>query len=118
VPGAKLLAGVIGLVVAACDGAREAPPYSEARRVVDRHCIGCHSEHPTVPAFPIAPGGVVFDTPADMVKYSERIRIRVAVEQTMPLMNKTGMTDSERSLLAGWVASGARTQNATGSTPQ
>ena len=36
----------------------------KARRVVDQHCIGCHSETPTVPAFPIAPGGVVFDSAA------------------------------------------------------
>jgi uncharacterized membrane protein len=79
---------------------------------VNQHCIGCHSERPTVPAFPIAPGGVVFDTAADMVKHAERIRVRVLVERTMPLMNKTGMTDSERQLLADWVASGSRIQNA------
>lgn len=110
-----LLVGVLGLAVTACDTAPRAPPYAEARRVVNLHCIGCHSERPTVRAFPIAPGGVVFDTASDMVKYSERIRVRVLVERTMPLMNKTGMTDSERQLLAGWVASGSRIQNALSS---
>ena len=110
-----LFAGILGLAIVACDTTPRAPPYSEARRVVNQHCIGCHSERPTVRAFPIAPGGVVFDTAADMIKYSERIRVRVVVERTMPLMNKTGMTDSERQLLAGWVASGSRIQDATGS---
>ena len=60
----------------------------------------------------------MFDTASDMVKYSERIRVRVLVERTMPLMNKTGMTDSERQLLAGWVESGSRIQNAISSPPR
>ena len=96
-------------VVAGCDTAPRAPEYSAARRVIEQHCISCHAENPTERAFPIAPGGVVFDRAADMAKYAERIRIRVAVERTMPLMNKTGITDSERELLANWVTSGAPT---------
>jgi len=55
----------------------------------------------------------VFDSPSDMVKHSERIRVRV-VDRTMPLMNKTGMTDAERNLLASWVTSGAPTEQARG----
>lgn len=107
---ARRLAGLMALGLAAwgsvaCDTAPLAPKYSEARRLVGQHCISCHSEHPTERAFPIAPGGIVFDTAADMVKHAERIRVRVAVERTMPLMNKTGMTDAERELLADWVTS-------------
>jgi uncharacterized membrane protein len=96
----------------ACDATPPTPTYSAARRVVEQHCISCHSEHPTERAFPIAPGGVVFDTPADMVEHGERIRIRVAVERTMPLMNKTGMTEPERELIARWVSSGMPTPRA------
>lgn len=93
----------------ACDPAPRSATYSDARRVVDQHCISCHSEHPTERAFPIAPGGVVFDTASDMVQHAERIRVRVAVDRTMPLMNKTQMSEAERELLAGWVTSGAPT---------
>jgi len=89
----------------ACD--RGESSYRAARALLDRHCLGCHSERPSVKAFPIAPGGVRFDTPADMKKYAERIRVRTAVDRNMPLLNKTGMTDDERETLARWVLAGA-----------
>lgn len=90
-------------------GSRPAPPsYAEARAVVERHCLPCHSEHPTTRAFPIAPAGLLLDTPEQMRTHAERSRVRVAVERTMPLLNKTGITDEERSILAHWVEAGAR----------
>ncbi|HEY6726282.1 MAG TPA: hypothetical protein VI197_19735 [Polyangiaceae bacterium] len=101
--------------LAACDTAPRAPAYSEARRLVDEHCISCHSKHPTERAFPIAPGGIVFDTATDMVEHAERIRVRVALDRSMPLMNKTGMTDAERQVLASWVTAGTPTATAAAS---
>jgi uncharacterized membrane protein len=82
--------------------------YAEARTVVDRRCIECHSGQPVNRAFPIPPQGVVLDTPAQMKQYASRIQARVAVERTMPLANMTGMTDEERQVLARWVESGAK----------
>lgn len=79
-----------------------------AHQVIRRHCIGCHSRENTERAFPIAPGGVVFDTPTDMRRFAERIRVRATLERTMPLLNKTGMTEEERGLLRRWVEHGAR----------
>jgi uncharacterized membrane protein len=87
-----------------------APSYAEARAVVEGHCVSCHSEHPSIPAFPIAPSGVVLDTPKQMQKYAERIKVRAALDRTMPLLNKTGITEEERSVLARWVEAGARAQ--------
>jgi uncharacterized membrane protein len=84
------------------------PSYAEARAVVQGHCVSCHSEQPTIPAFPIAPGGVRFDTAAEMQQYAERIRVRTLLERTMPLLNKTSMTEDERTVLAHWVEHGAR----------
>jgi uncharacterized membrane protein len=81
--------------------------YAQARAVVDRHCVSCHSERPTIPAFPIAPAGFVLDTAAQMRQQAERIRART-VDQTMPLLNKTGMTDEERDILRRWVDAGAK----------
>ncbi|HEY7374157.1 MAG TPA: hypothetical protein VIF57_18490 [Polyangia bacterium] len=103
---------VIGLAVvtgAACRGARkeEGPPYSAARAVVDRHCVGCHSERPTVPAFPIAAGGLVLDTSELMQMHAARIKLRVVQKRDMPLLNKSEMTEDERALLGAWVDSGA-----------
>ena len=95
------------LGVPACQPDRAS--YAAAHEVVKRHCLSCHSQRNSEVAFPIAPGGVVFDSPADMHRFAERIKLRAAVERTMPLLNKTGMTDSERELLRRWVEQGAAT---------
>ncbi len=82
--------------------------YAEARAVVNRRCIECHSEQPTNRAFPIAPKGVMLDTALRMKQYARRIEARVAVERTMPLANMSGMTDEERWVLGRWVETGAK----------
>ena len=82
--------------------------YAEARRVVNRRCIECHSEQPTNHAFRIAPKGVMLDTAPQMKQYARRIEARVAVERTMPLANMSGMTDEERWALGRWVKTGAK----------
>jgi uncharacterized membrane protein len=101
-----------GFLLSGCERGRTDPPspeaaYTRARAVVDRHCVSCHSERPTIPAFPIAPGGFVFDTAPEMRRHAERIRART-VDKTMPLLNKTGMTDEERDILRAWVDAGAK----------
>jgi uncharacterized membrane protein len=85
-----------------------APGYTEARAVVQNHCVSCHSEQPTIPAFPIAPAGVLLDTAAQMRQYAERIKVRTVVDRSMPLLNKSGMTEHERTVLARWVEDGAK----------
>jgi uncharacterized membrane protein len=105
-----LLAGA--LPGAGCGRGPAAPPgasYAQARAVVDRHCVSCHSAHPSVPAFPIAPDGFEFDTAEQMRQHAARIKARTVVDKTMPLLNKTGMTDAERAILGSWVDAGART---------
>ena len=106
-----LLVGVVaGLGCASCGTAREQRPvgYAEARTVVDRRCVECHSGQPTNRAFPIAPKGVMLDTALQMKQYARRIEVRVAVERTMPLANMSGMTDEERRVLGRWVETGAK----------
>jgi uncharacterized membrane protein len=84
------------------------PPYAAARAVVDRHCLGCHSEHPSIPAFPLPPKDVKLDTAEEMRTHAALIRKTVIETRTMPLVNKTEMTEEERALLAAWVQAGAR----------
>jgi uncharacterized membrane protein len=45
-----------------------------------------------------APGGVMLDTPEQMVQWAPRIRARSIDSHDMPFMNKTGMTDAERAI--------------------
>jgi uncharacterized membrane protein len=105
---------LIGVVAVAGSTSRETARgqrpvgYAEARTVVNRRCIECHSEQPTNRAFPIAPKGVMLDTALRMKQYARRIEARVAVERTMPLANMSGMTDEERWVLGRWVETGAK----------
>jgi uncharacterized membrane protein len=82
--------------------------FGEARAIVNARCLSCHSAFPTDDAFTVAPNGVTFDSPDEIVRQAERIRERAVVQATMPLANKTGMTETERALLGRWVEAGAR----------
>lgn len=81
--------------------------FAQAREVIVRRCLPCHSSAPTDDQFTVAPAGVMFDTPEQIQRLAARIRERAAVSQTMPLGNKTGMTAEERALLGRWVEQGA-----------
>ena len=103
-----------GVVIAAALSVREAGrrwrtiPYGEARAVIDRRCVECHSERPTNRAFPFPPKGVKLDTAQQMKQYAKRIEASVTVERTMPIANMSNMTEDERWLLGRWVQSGAQ----------
>lgn len=83
------------------------PPFVVVRAVIAQRCLPCHSQYPSDRTFGPAPGGVTFDTPESIARLAERIRVRAVETQTMPLANKTGMTDEERVLLARWIQVGA-----------
>jgi uncharacterized membrane protein len=78
--------------------------FDDARHVIDRRCAVCHSERPTDDAFTAAPAGVMFDTPEQIIAHAARIRERAVVQRTMPLGNKTNITDAERAILDRWTA--------------
>ena len=77
--------------------------FAEARHIIDRRCTQCHSATPTDPVFTTAPMGVMFDTPEQIEARKARILERAVVTKTMPLGNKTGMTDGERAMLSRWL---------------
>lgn len=83
------------------------PTFADARAVVNRRCLPCHSAYPADRSFGPTPAGVAFDTPDDIRRLAERIRVRAVETQTMPLGNTTGMTPEERGLLGRWIAAGA-----------
>ncbi len=82
-------------------------PYQEAKSIIAGRCLSCHSATPTDDVFTIAPVGTIFDTDADIARWAQRIRVRAYDVQTMPFMNKTGMTDEERAALGAWIYQGA-----------
>ena len=83
------------------------PSFAAVRSVVSQRCQPCHSQYQSDRTFGPAPGGVTFDTPESIARFAQRIRVRAVETKTMPLANRTGMTDQERELLARWIAAGA-----------
>lgn len=87
------------------------PPvtYATVKTIMEARCTSCHAKVPTTPGFAAPPGGLVLETPADVVFQKDRILVRAVETKTMPLGNMTGMTDDERALLGRWIAEGAHT---------
>ena len=81
--------------------------FQQVRVVFENRCIPCHSAHPKIATFGPSPGGVHFDSPTTIHALKERIKYRVVVTKTMPLVNMTKITDDERILLGRWVDQGA-----------
>jgi uncharacterized membrane protein len=89
----------------------EGPPvaFAQVWTVMSQRCGSCHSAHPTDDVFTVAPNGVVFDTPQQITGYLQQIKARAVDTHSMPLANKTGMTEEERALIGRWIAQGAPT---------
>jgi uncharacterized membrane protein len=81
--------------------------FADARPIIDRRCAACHSQSPAITEFGPAPAGVAFDTPEQMQAMAPRIRVRAVETQTMPLGNRTHMTERERAILKRWLELGA-----------
>jgi uncharacterized membrane protein len=77
--------------------------FEDARSIIDRRCAACHSANPSITDFGPSPGGVSFDDPARIQALADRIRVRAIETRTMPLGNRTGITERERALLARWI---------------
>jgi uncharacterized membrane protein len=76
---------------------------NEVMTIVQKRCVSCHSAKPTDDGFTMAPNGVVYDTPQDVIKMKEKIMQRVVLTKTMPQGNKTGMTEEERDVVRCWI---------------
>jgi uncharacterized membrane protein len=98
--------------VEAAPAAPGAPPvaYASVRFILGERCRPCHSDNPSIVSNPPAPAAVRFETPDQVALWRERIKARVVVTRSMPLNNRTGMTEEERDTLAQWFVQGAPTQ--------
>jgi uncharacterized membrane protein len=84
------------------------PPVTLAQLqfVLQARCVPCHSDTPTIVSNPPAPSVVRFDTQEALDMWRERIKARVVVTRTMPLNNRTEMTEEERGIVGRWVMQG------------
>lgn len=104
--GAAALAITFGLIAAPRMGARAAAgpvDFTTAQAIINARCVSCHSAQPTDPIFTTAPAGIMLDTPEQIRAAASRIYERAIVTRTMPLANKTSMTDDERATLEAWL---------------
>lgn len=81
--------------------------FTQVHRIIDRRCAACHSAAPSDLGFGVAPGGVAFDSPEQILAHVARIRERAVSTRTMPPANKTNITDAERAMLGRWITQGA-----------
>jgi len=89
--------------------------FDEVHAILQTRCLTCHSKHPTHPAFPQPPSGIILEDPRRVHELAPRILVRVVQTKTMPLGNLTGMTDDERAKVGAWIAQGARIDGTPGS---
>jgi uncharacterized membrane protein len=90
--------------------ARERIAFSRVELVIRDRCVPCHSTRPTEPGISTPPNNVVFESPDQIKSFAERIKVRAVISKTMPLANKTQMTEEERDLVAKWLLIGAPLQ--------
>ena len=108
--------GLVAFVILPSGHEAAAPPgappvaFASVQFVLQERCAPCHADHPALVSSPPAPAGVRFDTPEQIAVWRERIRARAVVTRSMPLNNRTGMTNEERDTLAQWFRQGAPTQ--------
>jgi len=111
IPGA--IVGLIALAIVTAPPERNSVKvglvaFDVVQEIIKNRCLQCHSDNPTDDVFKVAPNNVIFSTPQQIKKWADRIKVRSVDQDTMPLLNKTKMTEEERVLLGQWVQNGAQ----------
>jgi len=75
---------------------------SEVKSIIDRRCTSCHSDNPTDDVFVVAPSGFMLNTEEQIIASKNLIYQRTVATNSMPLNNKTNMTETEREKLKIW----------------
>ena len=81
--------------------------FNQVNSIIQKRCVSCHSSMPTDDVFKMAPNGVKYDTPEDIVRLKDKIMERVVITRTMPQNNKTNITQEERNMIGCWIRQGA-----------
>ncbi|MEI8053501.1 MAG: urate hydroxylase PuuD [Bacteroidota bacterium] len=85
---------------------KETVSINQVTEIVNKRCISCHSSKPTDDFYKVAPNGVMFDSPEVIAAKKDLILQRVVVTKTMPLNNKTNISQEERDLIGCWIMQG------------
>lgn len=83
-------------------GAPSETTIERVETIIAERCAGCHSQSPTQPGFSAPPGGLALDSRDQILANAGPIYQQTVVSEAMPIGNLTGMTDTERRILAKW----------------
>jgi len=71
--------------------------------ITAKHCVACHSPHPTHEGIDQPPKGATLDT-IEGIRKNGALALKQAVQtKVMPVGNETSMTDAERAELGAWI---------------
>lgn len=82
--------------------------FYQVYQIMTRRCTSCHSANPTDDVNLVAPNGIMFDRPDQILNQKGRILLRAVITKTMPQNNKTEMTEEERNLIGRWIEQGGK----------
>ena len=103
------LAALLGVVLVIFLSTRQTMPLTEpvsderALALIQMHCVACHAATPSHSGFKSPPAGLTLDTRETVILAAERVMAQAVLSKAMPLGNATGMTDTERAELGGWL---------------
>jgi uncharacterized membrane protein len=80
--------------------------FADVEPIFAKHCVSCHSTHPTNSAFTAPPLGALLDGYDHASALAPRIKAMAVDSEAMPLGNPTGMTKADRAKLGDWIAQG------------
>ena len=78
--------------------------FRQVEDIVMSRCSMCHAAEPVWAGIPVAPKGVLLDTPARIKAYARAIAAASVWSSAMPPSNVTDLTADERETLAKWLA--------------
>ncbi len=77
---------------------------ADAVSIVQIRCSACHGAQPTDRTIKVAPKGIMLESLEELKRYAKQVEVQAVSNKSMPLGNKTGMTDEERAKLGAWIA--------------
>lgn len=77
--------------------------FAAVHAIVEKRCYACHSSHNTDDVYREPPRGVKFESEVELRVLADKVHLHVVLAKSMPLLNKTGMTDAERGVIARWL---------------
>jgi uncharacterized membrane protein len=115
-PGGKLTLAIAGAIVLATfialmptktkiDPTAPKVTFEQIKPIIEQRCATCHSQNPSDDVFTVAPSGYIIDTKEQIINSKDVIYSRTITSDSMPLTNKTNMTQEERDMLASWIIS-------------